>query len=76
MSQLNSNKSQSQTNLDGGLKKKVLVRRIQNKVRNGASPWLRLTAGLLQRDTSTAAQHWCLFCLSSTCWNTAQTEGR
>lgn len=75
MSQLNSNKSQSQNNLDGGLKNKVLVRRIQNKVTNGASPWLRLIAGLLQRDTCTAAQHWYLFSLSSTCWNTAQTEG-
>lgn len=41
VSQFNSNKLQSQTNLDRVLKKKVLTRRIQNKVRNGASPWLR-----------------------------------
>lgn len=45
MSQLNSNKSQSQTNLDGDLEKKVWVRRIQNKVPNSASPWPRLTEG-------------------------------
>ena len=62
MSPLNSDKVQSQTNPGGDFQKKVLAKRVQNKVTNGPRPAERAPA----MGPRTSAPHWDFFSLPST----------